>query len=429
MYAVLYAGGIVIPINPEQPKDNLVVLSEGCDFVFYEEHFYESDAKRENWILMNQISVVIESNRFIQKKDLEKTEPDDLAFIIYTSGTCGANKGVMLSQKNVCRNFYSACRKLDLKKRSILLLPLYHMYGILSLGVVFSTGETTFVLSDKKKLFQNMKFFQPKQAIVVPLYVESFAKILLAAMKRNKIGNIAAISEEEKRQIKSNLAESLETIISGGAPLNFVYAELFDRLGIELLNGYGITECSPLIAVNTPEEKKKNSVGKVIEFCKIHISNPINGIGEIYVKGDNVMRGYYEDALSNQVVFEDGWFKTGDLGYLDDEGFLFISGRKKKLIICSNGENICPEELESMLCELHDIQEVIVSTDNEQYLRAEVYPDYSKVGEQSVEDLQKTILDNVRQMNLLLPKYKKVEQIVFRDTPFPRGSTGKILRK
>jgi len=331
MYAVLYAGGIVVPINPEQSVEKLVDLSKGCDFVFHEERFCGSDVKRQNWIHLNLVSGIIEAKKCVQKEKLAKSNPDDLAFIIYTSGTCGENKGVMLSQKNVCRNFYAACRILDLKKRSILLLPLHHMYGILSMGVVFSNGETTFILSDKKKLFQNMKFFQPKQLIVVPLYVESFAKILQAAMKRSKVEGVKTIiSKEEKRKIKAALAESLENIICGGAPLNYAYIELFEALGIELLNGYGITECSPLIAVNTPETKQKYSVGKVVEYCSVHISNSINGIGEVYVKGDNVMRGYYEDEQSNKIAFDDGWFKTGDIGYFDEQGFLFICGRKKK---------------------------------------------------------------------------------------------------
>ena len=425
LFSILYVGGTVIPISPDHPRERLLRFSEDCDFVFFDMESVGSK-RADEWLPVSQISKAIEAECPMEKLP-EQVRNDDLAFIIYTSGTCGINKGVMLTQKNVCSNFVAACHQLDLKKRAMLLLPLYHMYGMLSLGVVLASGEATFILSNREKLMDSMKYFQPRQIIVVPLYVDTFVKILSAAMRRYvKLKGTEELSDEDKKAIRSCLSANLETVISGGAPLNWAHEKIFETLGIELLNGYGITECSPLIAVNTPEEKKKNSVGRVVEKCEVSIRNPIDGIGEICVKGLNVMRGYYKDPEADKLVFEDGWFMTGDLGYLDDDGFLYISGRKKNLIICGNGENVCPEELESFLYEIPGVEEAVAASGEGDYIKAEIY--LGSIDDSKRKDVQNEIQKYIDQLNLKMPSHKKISQISFRNDPFPRGATGKILR-
>lgn len=431
MFSVLYAGGIAVPIESWEFMKSQKGLSDDCDMVFCEKLINDSDNDKHKWISINDIGKELQNKKDRYNKPIDSnSHMEDVALIIHTSGTMGGSKGVSLTNKNVCKNIYCACRTLNLKKRMMLLLPLYHMYGILSLCVVIANSESTFIVVDKKRLFCDMKVFQPKQLIVVPLYVESFYKMLLSYMKQNGIDEQDfECVEGKKGKVRSILADSLETIICGGAPLNTMYVEFFQNLGIDLLNGYGITECSPLIAVNTKESNRKKSVGKVIECCEVCISNKHKGIGEIFVRGDNVMKGYYKDTRANEKAFENGWFKTGDLGYIDKDGFLFVCGRKKNIIICSNGENVSPEELEDVIIQFKVVNEVIVYACNDQYICAEIYPNYEWAKIRNIDDVQAYLMKKIEIMNSTLPNYKRVERVIIRQFAFKRSSSGKIIRR
>ena len=199
-------------------------------------------------------------------------------------------------------------------------------------------------------------------------------------------------------------------IVSGGAPINEKYIKCFDDLGIKVLNGYGITECSPVVAVNRNETPVKDSVGLLLSCNEAKEKD-----GEILVKGDNVMLGYYEDVEATKDAFDDGWFKTGDLGYIKDN-HLFITGRKKNLIILSNGKNVSPEELEEKIQLIENVIEVLVYAENDT-ITAEIYAEIT-------DDIQK----NIDALNKYLPIYKQIQKVKFRNTEFPKTTTKKIKR-
>ena len=216
----------------------------------------------------------------------------------------------------------------------------------------------------------------------------------------------------------SGFGGKLEYIICGGAPLQEKYVQEFRSMGIEVLNGYGITECSPVVATNRNLYHRDGSVGQILQGCQVRIQN-----GEIQVHGKNAMPGYYQDEAATKDAFEENWFRTGDLGHIDADGFLFVTGRAKNLIILSNGENVSPEELENLLLDYELVKEVLVYAENE-VITAEVFP----APETNAEDMQKQIQDIMDACNRKLPAYKRIQQLKVRQTEFPKTTTQKIKR-
>ena len=227
------------------------------------------------------------------------------------------------------------------------------------------------------------------------------------------------------QSVLSKFGGNLEYIICGGAALDARYVKEFRSLGVEILNGYGITECSPVLSVNRNHYHRDGSVGQVLPGVSIRIANvDEHGIGEIQVRGDNVMMGYYHDEASTEEAFEDGWYRTGDLGYLDEDGFLFITGRKKNLIILANGENVSPEELEQLILRIPEVAEV-VAYEEDKAITAEIFPDETELSEA---EARKAIEEGVKQLNSELPNFKKIHKIKFRTSEFEKTATRKIKR-
>jgi len=365
---------------------------------------------------------------------------DDLSAIYFTSGTSGDQKGVMLSQRNIVASFHGACQHVHFTEDDVFLsvLPLHHAYesncGILA--ILHWGGIICF--NESLKLFMsNLRLFQPTAMSLVPLItVTMFRQIMDGARKSGKIKKLQAGMKLSDLLMKINIdvtdrmfGEVYEAFggrfkkaFVGGAPLNPVITKAFRQLGIVLLQGYGITECAPLVSVNREGFHKDDSVGPVLPVCRVKISE-----GEILVKGDNVMLGYYKNEQATKESMEGGWFKTGDLGYIDMDGFLYVTGRKKNLIILDSGENISPEELEGYIINLPLVKEVVVYGDDNK-ITAEIYPDNEYAESKQIEDIEGELKRQIEDINKGLPRYKHISGLKLRETEFEKTTSKKIIR-
>lgn len=371
---------------------------------------------------------------------LPKTDPEALAEILFTSGTTGVSKGVMLSQKNIAANL-SAYHKLNILENissppvALSVLPVHHTYeltighlGMLCLGI-------TVCINDRlENILANINTFKPAILLVVPTIAEAFYKKIQDGISSS--GNRRKIALADKlisifrrfnidvrRKLYKNVLDkfggNLTSIVVGGAALRREVAEFFEGMGVNMFQGYGLTECAPLVASNCPKENRLGSVGKPIDCMQVKIED-----GEIVVKGDCVMLGYYKNAEATaEAITAGGWLHTGDLGYLDEDGYLYITGRSKNLIILGNGKNIYPEELESLLLTIEGVKDVMVYDQNGKICAA-IHPE-------SINDtkLKNQIKKGLNEINATLPSYKKIVAFDFISKEFPKTTTLKIKRK
>ena len=382
-------------------------------------------------------------------------DAEALAAIFFTSGTTGKGKGVMLSQKNICSNVVNGIRLFDLTERTMSVLPLHHTFGLTAniIGNYCQGIEICFSLGNRY-IVSEMKQFKPKHMMLVPLYVETFyKKIVSGAEKSGKADVLSHLIKRSNslrkagidmrkmlfRSIIDNFGGELELIICGGAPLSQRIIDFFDGIGITIINGYGITECSPFISGNRNEYRIPGSVGMVMPGGDVKIADPDkNGEGEIAFKGPNVMLGYYKDEqATSEVIDSDGYFHTGDIGrikYEDGAAWIFITGRKKNLIILSNGKNVYPEEIENDISAIYGVSEVVVyagkrrGSDDEDIIVAEIFPDSEALSGRGIEDVQKYFETEVRKINEKNTSFKKVNLIKIRSTEFPKNTSKKIIR-
>jgi len=379
-------------------------------------------------------------------------DPDALSSILFTSGTTGVNKGVMLSHKNILTVIHSAFSMFDLADVSFSVLPINHTYefNLHILGAIYD-GITICFNDSIKHVKENLLTFQPGMSLMVPMIVESLYKNIWKEAEKNNLkkhlqygiwfSNIIRKIGIDRRDlffkpVHQSLGGNLKTIVCGGAPLRPDIVKGFDNLGISVFNGYGITECAPLISSNCTLKSIPGSVGFVIPDNKVRIADTdSDGIGEIQVMGDNVMLGYYKDPVSTRKTFtEDGWFKTGDLGYLDRKGALYITGREKNLIILANGKNVHPEELEEYILEnLAYVKEVVVfaplsSDGSEVMIMAEVYLDQEFLVQHGVDNAKEILRDDISKLNRRLSSYKRINDVCLREIEFEKTSTRKIKR-
>lgn len=320
------------------------------------------------------------------------------------------------------------------------MLPFHHAFGLITAVLkTFNYEKTIFINSSLKTVQRDMLLAKPETMMVVPLFIETFYKTIWKTAKEKgsekvlqKSMTISSffltigldIREKLFKMVLESFGGNLKYFICGGAVLSPKYVQEFRLWGIEILNGYGITECAPVIAVNRNNYHCDGSVGQILHGCDVRIwEKDNNGIGEIQVKGSNVMLGYYQDSVETKNAFSDGWFKTGDLGYIDKDGFLYITGRKKNLIILPNGENVSPEELEEKIMLISYVKEVVVS-EKDGRICAEVFLDK----EMEVEAETK-IDSDIMLMNKSLPNYKKIGKVMIREEEFEKTSTRKIKRK
>lgn len=338
--------------------------------------------------------------------------PEDLATIMFTSGTTGKSKGVMLTHRNLAEN--ATAQDMGFEPGIVLLsvLPIHHAY-CLSMDILkgMSIGAVVCINDSLLRVLKNIKLFEPNIILMVPLMIETFAKKL-----------------EETDWIPAPLVKAkvfgkqFHTICSGGAYLNPDYLKRFEKYGVTILQGYGMTECAPVISMNTPTDKKAGSIGKCMQNCEVKVVDE-----ELWVKGSSVMQGYYQMPEETAETLVDGWLRTGDLGYVDEEGYLFLTGRKKNLIITPNGENVSPEELENKIGAARLVQEVLVR-EKDGVIEAEVFPDQEYASKKKIKDVGAEVQKIIDAYNEKAPLYKRVVSLKLRDTEFEKNTTKKIKR-
>ena len=381
-----------------------------------------------------------------------KIDVNKLASIVFTSGTTGKGKGVMLSQANIGLDMTLGMYNFDITRKTLHVLPPHHTFGS-TVNYVghLSQGCEVYISSGIKHVSDEIKQQQPTHLILVPAFLEVMnRKIWATARKEGKEGLLKAMMKvsdflrkfgiDVRRKLFASVLSAfggkLEMVICGGAKLDEEIIRTFDSIGITVLNGYGITECAPLISANRNKYRKPGSVGTPILACRVKIDNPDeNGEGEICVKGPNVMLGYYNNPEATAEVFDkDGFFHTGDYGKLDEEGWIYITGRKKNLIILSNGKNVYPEEIEADLQKVEGVCEVVVYAGESRVQKdkitivAEIFPDAELLADKGISNLQEYFETQVKELNAKMPPYKAVKRVKLRDVEFQKNTSRKITR-
>lgn len=441
-----------IPLDPKLPDDELtdIMVRSQCDGIIYAEEFKSAAdmMKSTDGVVISEYICLNDFYRLVDEghKDLEngafnylddEVKGDDLGYIVYTSGTTGRSKGVMLTHKNVASDGIATCRAMT-ASQAIAFLPFHHTLSWASALLASPLlTEWGYICRSIKDLPNDIKTYGPQNFTAVPMAVETIYKKIWHTAKKEgkdkklekglKISNaLMKIGIDVRRklfkEVIENLGGELEVIICGGAYLDVKYEKGLYDLGIQVINGYGATECSPTVTCNRLDDFKFGSAGKPLECNEVKINNPDeDGVGEVYVRGSNVMVGYYNDPEATAETFDDGWYRTGDFGYFDEDGFLFFRGRKKNLIVLSNGKNVSPEELEDKFAAVDVVKEVLVYEEDGK-ITGEFFLD------DTVPDGEKILKHYVKELNMKTPAFKQIQKVKFRKTEFPKTTTLKILR-
>lgn len=448
-FSAVLSGNIIVPIDKDLTEEDIyhVLNSSDTDILIYSSA-YEDIAERvqqknmpiELISMASFQKLMKEGDAFLNadKRDFidYRVEEDDTAAIVFTSGTLAASKGVMLTHKNIATNATAACKNVHIYGTTICVLPLHHTFSFtLGICAILLYRATIFINKSLKNLQKDIRNIKPTFILLVPLIVETlYQRIWQQAealgkdkqlMKLIKLSNLLLkVKIDIRKQLFSSIHKSLggnlNLICSGGAMLDYKYIQGFQEFGITVINGYGITECSPMISSNRLHHIVKDSVGTVVYGCKVCIDHPDeNGEGEILVQGTGVMKGYYCNQMETEQAFIDDWYKTGDIGRYEKD-ILYITGRKKNVIICSNGKNVFPEELEMKLMRISGIHECIVY-ERDHHITAEIYADKDSNKHKIIED--------IHSLNQLLPIYKQILNITFRNNEFEKTTTKKIKRR
>lgn len=483
------AGCVVVPMDKElalNEIENFMTIVE-ADAVIYSKSFNEKFVTTINthptlkhFIPINAdygsdfsskitpFSVVLEKG----KKAVEagyKFKPvkhsEEMCEMLFTSGTTGTSKCVMLSQKNIVAAVNSAVHTVCFTFDDVVVsvLPVHHTYELMCLLAEMVFGITICINDSLRHILKNFSIFKPTGLVLVPLFLNTmYKKIWTEAEKTGRAGilrtalaasrRLMSVGIDVRRVLFKSVIDSfggrLDHIICGGAKLNPEIIVGFEEFGISVFEGFGITECSPLVAVTPYYARQLGSIGPAVPSCMFRIEP--NGeksvksayteagyeLGEIQVKGDNVMLGYYNNPEANETAFtEDGWFRTGDVGYIDSNGYLYITGRIKFVIVLENGKNVFPEEIEEYLDAVEQISECCVvgrkaSDSDEIILTAVIFPDFSKFAKDVTdEEIKETLRKSINQINKKLPSFKQIKSVEIRKTEFEKTTTKKVKRQ
>ena len=449
--AITSTGNVVVPLDAQLVLCDLeVILSHcGASVLIHSSSFLDTCVSLEksvptveHRISMGDLTELMMTTRNAHNASKDAgndIDPGSVAAIVYTSGTTGTPKGVALSHIGLVHDAAAPLQHVVIPDTNLLVLPLNHVFGM-SAGVLaqFLGGARIYIGSSPRNLVSDMQRHQPGLICLVPLFIQLLHEgIWETARKRNKdrllvtltrlSNTLLALGVDVRpilfRSVLKAFGGNLKMIICGGAPLDPTLVQGLRQFGINVLNGYGITECSPTVSINRDRYYRDGSVGLVLPTCEVAIREPNeNGYGEITVRGTTVMKGYHNNQEATDEVLRDGWFATGDLGYLDSDGFLFITGRKKNLIILSNGKNVHPEELEFLLLKISYIKEAVVFAENDTIV-AEVFLD-PEADPSCVIQLD----EDVRVLNASMPRFKTITMTRVRETEFPKTATQKIKR-
>ena len=463
--------GVVVPIDKELHSDDVInfmnvaececILGDGKNLKTITENIEKLNNKKTIFVdFEKSFEHYLEAGKTLLEKGNTKFEeikinPDEMKILLFTSGTTGNAKGVCLSQRNICSNILSIYGIVKVKRRDLFfsILPLHHTYEC-TIGFLLPlySGASICYCDGLRYISKNMLEYHPSVILCVPLLLESMYKKIMKSLKKslpekytkdggNPIDKLPFILRKiVSRKVKNTLGGRLRVFIVGAAAVNPEIANTFDKLKLNSLQGYGLTECAPLVAGNTDFFKRNDSAGLPIPTVEYKIENPNQeGVGEIIVKGPNVMLGYYNMPEETEKVLKDGWFHTGDLGKIDENGFLYITGRCKSVIVTKNGKNIYPEEIESYLNESPLIAESLVigthkENDDETYVNAQIFPnkeaitEYLKGTVPTKEEIKKVISDVIANVNSKIPNYKHIKDFAIRDSEFEKTTTQKVKR-
>lgn len=473
--AVHRAGGIAVPIDPALPEADMhtILHYSGANIIFHDADYtgWFDELSNIHRITMNSgfsdaeisISSVLRKGRLSSIQLPSSYDCEKPAVISYTSGTTGLAKGVVHSQNSILSDLRQTVNFINLDENDIFLsvLPVHHLYeGTCGFLLPLSMGAEIAIAHGLRYVVDDLAATKATVLIAVPLLWEAMYRRIIdgirsASMGKAKLGfGMAVSAASEKlgfkgmrrklfRKVHDRFGGHLRLLISGGAGIDPEVIEGFEKLGFKILQGYGLTETAPIIAANRVNANKYGSVGPVFPEMECRIDQPDSyGVGEIVVKGPNVMLGYYGNPEATaEVLSEDGWFRTGDFGYLDEEGFLFITGRKKNLIIAKNGKNVYPEELETRLNRFRHIKECIVfarsSETKGEEICALVVPHRDLLIEEANSENRKitredevmAVREVVKAYNSHAEIYKRVSGFIISDDELPKTTTKKIRRK
>lgn len=477
--AMLCGVGIAVPMDKELPAnelENLVKRSKASAIIFSSrkkeliekvrpnlpdvEYFIEMYSDAE----LNGKDVGFNAVKNIGKKLYEngnnalldtKIDKEDFKVLIFTSGTTSASKGVMLCNRNLTENLYAVGCYVHItdKDRLFSVLPLHHTYeSTIGFLYPFSIGASVAVCEGLKYIVPNLKETKPTAMLAVPLLVESlYKKINLNIKKSGKetlvntmihvTNALKMVGIDVKRkvfgEILDNLGGNLKYVVSAAAPIDGKVGKWVEDIGIEFLQGYGLTETAPIAALTPEADRRVGSVGKAVSCGEIKIDNPNeDGEGEILIKSTTLMLGYYENEEATNEVIKDGWFYSGDIGYMDKDGFLYITGRSKNVIVTANGKNIYPEEIELLLSKVPLISECMVygKGENEDLtIAVKVIPNYDYIKENvkadaTEEEIYNMIWDEIKTINRSLTSYKAIKLLEIKKDAFEKTTTMKIKR-
>ncbi|MGN0596953.1 MAG: AMP-binding protein [Ruminiclostridium sp.] len=429
-FGTVIGGNVIVPIDAQLPCPDICELLIRSDSVIF---FYDAryapmiDAVRKNCPGIKKFVSLQECDgadtavpEILSSFDPEISGsplPDDLASIVYTSGTTGKAKGVMLTHRNLIDN--AMCQENESSTEDVLLtvLPVHHVYCF-TCDILLSMryGTTVCVNDSMLRIAQNLKLFRPTLILLVPMIAETIYKQIMAAANAKKEIPPAAIAQ-------AVFGGRLKGIYSGGAYLSPQLIKGYNALGIPIAQGYGMTECSPRISTATLADEFSEAVGTIVNGCQVKICD-----GEITVKSPSVMKGYYKDEqATSEALTPDGWLRTGDLGYVDEKNRIFITGRKKNLIILSNGENVSPEELENKFAMVDKVKEVLVYAEDG-VITAEIFPNYDIFADASAEEIGAAINELIKNINETLPSSKTIRRIRLRKSEFEKTTSKKIRR-
>ncbi len=475
--------GVIVPLDRELPVseiENLLIRSGAAAIIFSSKHekemrqlsatlssvefFINIDTDEDENGFLSYKKLVAAGKELLKEGDCSFTNaeinPDAFNILIFTSGTTDLAKGVMLSHKNIVTDIMGVYSVLPTHSTDSILcmLPLHHTYACTtSFLLMLYNGSRISFIEGLRHIVKNMQETKPTIIIGVPLLLESMYKKIWDQISKQKskarkvkaalvfsdfIYNFFGFDIRRRvfRQIHDNMGGNARIIVSGAAAIDPAVTKGFRSFGVLLVQGYGLTECSPIVTVNQADKNKDDSIGLPLPCDEVMIYKPDkDGVGELIVKGDNVMLGYFDNKLATEKVFRDGWYFTGDLGKMDRSGFFKITGRKKNVIVTKNGKNIYPEEVESYLCKSPYIAEAMVygkydETTEETFVNAQIVPAMDVIREKlmnntpSADDIFRLIDSEVKAVNKSMPLYKRILRFTIREEAFARTSTKKIKR-
>ena len=470
----LFGGIVSVPIDKELQLNELEdsLIRAKVDAIVFDEKYEENIAKIKqngktnihNFICIGNIDgyakfddLLKKGNELVkngQKEFVDNTvDSEAMSILLFTSGTTSKSKAVMLNQKAIAANIADMLMVEGLypTDTNIAFLPFHHIFGSTGMLVMLAAGVRTVFPDGLRYIKQNLKEYEVSVFVGVPLLVNKMYENIekeIEKQGKTKLINIATkisnfllkfhidIRRKLFKQVLDGLGGKMRFIISGGAPLDKKVSIKFNELGVHLIQGYGLTETCPVIAAENDKYIRNGSVGYPMRHVTVEIVNKDkDGIGEVRVKGPNIMMGYYENEEATNKVLKDGWFYTGDLGYIDKDGFLFLTGREKDVIVMKNGKKVFPEELEILVDNLPEVEESFIygmaqrGDKNDPMVSVKIVYNKDSLKNMTENELYNVLWNKIKEINKTLPPYKYIKNMILTDVPLIKTTTHKIKRK